>query len=75
MSTIVKGSLLYLRAAPHTAEEKSCDKPPPGYPGLETMVPLLLTAVNDGRLTMEVWQSFIIYILKGNSGTVFPFMR
>ncbi len=25
----------------------------PGYPGLETMLPLLLTAVDDGRLTIE----------------------
>ncbi|XP_069114104.1 multifunctional protein CAD-like isoform X2 [Argopecten irradians] len=39
--------------APHTVEEKNSEKPPPGYPGLETMLPLLLTAVNDGRLTLE----------------------
>ncbi|GFR62268.1 CAD protein, partial [Elysia marginata] len=38
---------------PHTIEEKSAEKPPPGFPGLETMLPLLLTAVNDGRLTIE----------------------
>lgn len=40
--------------APHTVQEKSSEKPPPGFPGLETMLPLLLTAVHDGRLTMEV---------------------
>lgn len=40
--------------APHTIEEKTGDKPPPGFPGLETILPLLLTAVNQGKLTIEV---------------------
>jgi carbamoyl-phosphate synthase/aspartate carbamoyltransferase/dihydroorotase len=39
--------------APHTLEEKNSENPPPGYPGLETALPLLLTAVHDGRLTVE----------------------
>ncbi len=39
--------------APHTLAEKDSDTPPPGFPGLETLLPLLLTAVNDGRLTMD----------------------
>ena len=39
--------------APHTAVEKSGDSPPPGFPGLETIVPLLLGAVHDGLLTIE----------------------
>ena len=39
--------------APHTREEKTSSKPPPGFPGLETSLPLMLTAVNDGRLTLE----------------------
>ncbi|XP_050186854.1 CAD protein isoform X1 [Myiozetetes cayanensis] len=39
--------------APHTLEEKQGQQPPPGYPGLETMLPLLLTAVSEGRLSME----------------------
>jgi carbamoyl-phosphate synthase/aspartate carbamoyltransferase/dihydroorotase len=39
--------------APHTLEEKDSENPPPGFPGLETLLPLLLTAVSDGRLTME----------------------
>jgi dihydroorotase-like cyclic amidohydrolase len=39
--------------APHTLEEKDSDNPPPGFPGLETLLPLLLTGVNDGRLTMD----------------------
>ena len=39
--------------APHTIEEKDSDNPPPGFPGLETLLPLLLTAVDHGRLTMD----------------------
>lgn len=39
--------------APHTLEEKDSDEPPPGFPGLETALPLLLTAVHDGRLSLE----------------------
>lgn len=39
--------------APHTIEEKDSGNPPPGFPGLETALPLLLTAVGDGRLTMD----------------------
>lgn len=39
--------------APHTVEEKSGANPPPGFPGLETILPLLLNAVHEGRLTME----------------------
>ena len=38
--------------APHTIEEKDSDNPPPGFPGLETILPLLLTAVSDSRLTI-----------------------
>lgn len=40
-------------AAPHTLEEKQGLEPPPGFPGLETMLPLLLTAVSEGRLSVE----------------------
>jgi dihydroorotase-like cyclic amidohydrolase len=39
--------------APHTLEEKDSHNPPPGFPGLETLLPLLLTAVNDGRLKID----------------------
>jgi carbamoyl-phosphate synthase/aspartate carbamoyltransferase/dihydroorotase len=35
--------------APHTLAEKDSDNPPPGFPGLETLLPLLLTAVHDSR--------------------------
>ncbi len=38
--------------APHTLAEKRSPDPPPGVPGLETTLPLLLDAVNDGRLTL-----------------------
>ena len=39
--------------APHTLAEKDGANPPPGFPGLETALPLLLTAVHEGRLTLE----------------------
>ena len=39
--------------APHTLEEKDSHNPPPGFPGLETALPLLLTAVEAGRLTLD----------------------
>ena len=38
--------------APHTLEEKDSTNPPPGFPGLETCLPLLLTAVAEGRLSL-----------------------
>ncbi len=39
--------------APHTLAEKDSPNPPPGFPGLETLLPLLLTAVREGRLTLQ----------------------
>jgi carbamoyl-phosphate synthase/aspartate carbamoyltransferase/dihydroorotase len=39
--------------APHTLAEKDGETPPPGFPGLETILPLLLTAVDSGRLTLD----------------------
>lgn len=45
--------------APHTLAEKgvgmtgTVTNPPPGVPGVETMLPLLLTAVHEGRLTLD----------------------
>lgn len=39
--------------APHTLAEKDGENPPPGFPGLETALPLLLTAIHAGRLTLE----------------------
>jgi carbamoyl-phosphate synthase/aspartate carbamoyltransferase/dihydroorotase len=39
--------------APHTLAEKDGANPPPGFPGLETSLPLLLTAVKEGRLSLD----------------------
>jgi carbamoyl-phosphate synthase/aspartate carbamoyltransferase/dihydroorotase len=39
--------------APPTISEKTSSNPPPGFPGLETAIPLLLTEVHRGVLTME----------------------
>ncbi len=39
--------------APHTLPEKDSTSAPPGFPGLETALPLLLTAVHEGRLTVD----------------------
>jgi dihydroorotase len=39
--------------APHTRAEKLGSDAPPGVPGLETALPLMLTAVAEGRLTLE----------------------
>lgn len=37
--------------APHTIDEKNSDNPPFGLPGLETTLPLMLTAQAEGKLT------------------------
>lgn len=41
--------------APHTLEEKSqaYPKSPSGMPGVQTLVPLMLNHINEGRLTLE----------------------
>ena len=39
--------------APHTKAEKDSDTPPYGVPGLETTLPLLLTAVHAGKLEVS----------------------
>ena len=39
--------------APHTLVEKDGPNPPPGFPGLETALGLLLGAVRQGRMTMD----------------------
>ena len=39
--------------APHTLAEKASERPPYGVPGLETTLPLLLSAVHERRLTLE----------------------
>ena len=39
--------------APHLKSEKEAEKWPPGITGLQTMLPLMLTAVSAGRLSLE----------------------
>lgn len=39
--------------APHTLEEKRAENPPFGVPGLETTLPLMLTAEREGRISRE----------------------
>jgi len=39
--------------APHTLAEKDSEQAPPGFPGLESALPLLLTAVAEKRLTLD----------------------
>jgi len=53
--------------APHTIAEKRGSDPPPGVPGLETTLPLLLTAVAEGRLSWER----LIKLTSGNPSRIF----
>ncbi|MFA5076148.1 MAG: amidohydrolase family protein [Patescibacteria group bacterium] len=39
--------------APHALEEKNSANPPFGVPGVETSLPLMLNAVNQGKLALE----------------------
>ncbi|MCA9970123.1 MAG: hypothetical protein KC425_07905, partial [Anaerolineales bacterium] len=39
--------------APHTLAEKQSDKVPPGVPGVETSLLLMLTAVSQNRLSLD----------------------
>lgn len=39
--------------APHTIAEKQSENPPAGVPGVEFILPLMLNAVNEGKLTLE----------------------
>lgn len=39
--------------APHTIAEKQSGKPPSGMPGLETLLPLLLNAAHEKRLSLQ----------------------
>jgi carbamoyl-phosphate synthase/aspartate carbamoyltransferase/dihydroorotase len=53
--------------APHTHAEKQDESPPPGVPGLETMLPLMLTAVAEGRLPLER----LVELVHGNPKRIF----
>ena len=39
--------------APHTLVEKDSENPPPGFPGIETMLPLMITSICEKRLTID----------------------
>ena len=39
--------------APHLLEEKNSENPPSGFPGCETMLPLLLDAYNKNKISLE----------------------
>ncbi|MCA9895188.1 MAG: dihydroorotase, partial [Anaerolineae bacterium] len=39
--------------APHTIAEKESNPPPSGVPGLETTLPLMLTAAHEGRVSVK----------------------
>lgn len=45
--------------APHTRAEKLSPNPPYGVPGLETTLPLLITASREGRLSLERLQALV----------------
>lgn len=53
--------------APHTKEEKASSPPPFGVPGLETTLPLMLTAERDGLITRQQ----IIEKLHANPARIF----
>jgi len=53
--------------APHLKEEKESDSPPSGVPGLETMLPLLLNAMNKKQIT----KNDIIRMLHTNPHRIF----
>ena len=49
--------------APHTIEEKSKQYPqsPSGTPGVQTLVPIMLNHVNEGRLTLQRFVDLVCY--------------
>jgi dihydroorotase len=55
--------------APHSIKEKdqSADKSPPGVPGLETTLPLMLTLVNRQQLSL----SLLVKLLSENPARIF----
>ncbi len=57
--------------APHTKEEKESASSPSGMPGLETMLPLLLTAYHQGMIRIED----IIRLTNTNPQKIFGFQQ
>jgi len=49
--------------APHTLEEKAREYPtsPSGTPGVQTLVPIMLNHVNEGRLSLERFVDLVCY--------------
>lgn len=49
--------------APHTREEKGREYPatPSGTPGVQTLIPVMLNHVNEGRLTLERFVDLVCY--------------
>ena len=49
--------------APHTLEDKDLPYPqsPSGTPGVQTLVPIMLNHVNEGRLTLERFVDLVCY--------------
>jgi carbamoyl-phosphate synthase/aspartate carbamoyltransferase/dihydroorotase len=54
--------------APHTLAEKDGPNPPPGFPGLETALPLMLTAVNQGTLHVLSRSSAVRFMRSNSDG-------
>lgn len=57
--------------APHTRDDKKGDFVPSGIPGLETMLPLLLTALHDERITIDD----VIRLTNTNPQKIFGFKQ
>lgn len=53
--------------APHTAEEKESENPPYGMPGVETMLPLMLHAVNKKHIKIND----LVRVCCGNPARIF----
>lgn len=57
--------------APHTFQEKKSKTPPNGVPGLETMLPLMLTAVSQKKLTLKR----LVELISFNPAKIFDIKR
>lgn len=57
--------------APHTVAEKKGDNPPAGVPGLETFLPLFLSAMHDGRINLQR----IIQMTNTNPQKIFGYVQ
>jgi len=53
--------------APHTLEEKDQENPPTGFPSIETRLPLMLDAVNKGRISLKK----VIELCSNNPAKIF----